>query len=119
MLRAQITIADSMQFRTEDDLKEYVLDKLAQEFYTFARNNMSIANATNTNSHTNTYTGTLVTSSNTTFGTVAGSNGTSSNYTVPRLRVVEYTKQGKVSRVELQFNEDNMWIKVPRIQVEE
>lgn len=63
------------------------------------------------------------TSSNTI--TVAGYNGViGSSMITPvqkNLRVVEYTKSGKITRVELQFYDEHSddWIKVPRIQLEE
>ena len=36
-----------------------------------------------------------------------------------RFRVCEYTKNGKVTRVELQYNVDGFWEKIQRVQIEE
>ena len=36
-----------------------------------------------------------------------------------KFRVCEYTKNGKVTRVELQYNVDGMWEKIPRVKIEE
>lgn len=36
-----------------------------------------------------------------------------------KFRVCEYTKNGKVTRVELQYNNDGFWEKIPRIKIEE
>lgn len=36
-----------------------------------------------------------------------------------KLRVCEYTKNGKVTKVELQRYENHVWIKIPRVQIEE
>ena len=72
-----------------------------------------------------TYTGSVHTSSNTisvspTYNATV-SNGTTSPYVQINLRVVEYTKNGKVTRVELQkYDESNDdWLKIPRLQIEE
>jgi len=64
----------------------------------------------------------------TSYATVTSSNvlnGSSKNNTfedvLKNLRVVEYTKNGKITRVELQRldNENDTWIKIPRIKLEE
>lgn len=36
-----------------------------------------------------------------------------------KFRVCEYTKNGKVTRVELQYNVDGFWEKIQRVQIEE
>ena len=55
-------------------------------------------------------------------GKYASIDITSSNEDVLKdLRVVEYTKNGKITRVELQrLNRDcDTWVKIPRIKIEE
>jgi hypothetical protein len=52
-------------------------------------------------------------------------SGSSQNYTfedvLKDLRVVEYTKNGKITRVELQRldRKNDTWVKIPRIKIEE
>ena len=48
---------------------------------------------------------------------MSGTSNYSKEY--ERFRVCEYTKNGKVTRVELQYNVDGFWEKIPRVQVEE
>ena len=64
----------------------------------------------------------------TSYATITSSNilsGTSKNYTfedvLKDLRVVEYTKNGKITRVELQRldRKNDTWVKIPRIKLEE
>lgn len=64
----------------------------------------------------------------TSYATIISSNilsGTSENYTfedvLKDLRVVEYTKNGKITRVELQRldRKNDTWVKIPRIKLEE
>lgn len=77
-----------------------------------------------------TYTASLpithTTANSLTVGTSVGYNGTFTNNHVsgiitkqPELRVMEYTKNGKVTRVELQYYDGDNWIKVPRHTFEE
>lgn len=51
--------------------------------------------------------------------TVSGSSTKAYAQEYQKFRVCEYTKNSKVTRVELQRYEDGMWIKIPRIQIEE
>ena len=78
---------------------------------------MTITKTGNPHIGTNTYTGSLTVSPN----TISGFNGTSANVIerAEELRVVEFTKNGKVARVELQRKTQNGWKKIPRIQIEE
>ena len=73
--------------------------------------------------------GTLTTTKDAVY-TVTPSNISSSSITITSssvidvlqdLRVVEYTKNGKITRVELQrLNRDHdTWVKIPRIKIEE
>lgn len=53
--------------------------------------------------------------------TVTVTGATTKNYVAEyeKFRVCEYTKDGKVTRVELQYNVDGMWEKIPRVKIEE
>jgi hypothetical protein len=124
VLRAQITI-DDYQTSVMDKvyLKEYVINTLLDQMRTPLQNEMIIQNVGNPNIGTSTYTGTLHVGSGTS-GTIIGSGyntaiaGAISENPLT-LRVVEFTKKGKVTRVELQYYVESGWQRVPRIQIEE
>ena len=113
--------------RPDDFLKEMIEDKLVQgvlkEIKKDVMSNMEIEKQQNINCGTITYTGTYDMSNP---GVITSVSTANTKYTpiTPNsltLRVVEYTKNNKVSRVELQlydFNRDD-WIKIPRVQIEE
>lgn len=125
MIKASVTVSSHLMMDMEqDELKSYVLSQLSAEISKEVSKKMTITTSKNILNDTVTYTGTLpMTSTNTVtvgVGTVQGYNGTSNAYSQINLRVVEYTKNGKVTRVELQrYNEDGDWLKIPRIQIEE
>lgn len=123
MIKAAITVSSHLMMDMEqDELKSYVLSQLSAEISKEVSKKMTITTSKNILNDTVTYTGTLpMTSANTvSISTAHGYNGTSNVYSQINLRVVEYTKNGKVTRVELQrYNEDGDWLKIPRIQIEE
>ena len=138
MIKAAITISASMQHTmTQDMLKDYVLSSLEKYITQQISKQMTITKQYDSMTDTTTYTGTYTvpvtqtqTNSNNltvSTSTVSGFNGTSTIVGTSRvgvqeiLRVVEYTKNGKVTRVELQkYDEENdSWNKIPRIQLEE
>ena len=136
MIKAAITISASMQHTmTQDMLKDYVLSSLEKYITQQISKQMTITKQYDSMTDTTTYTGTYtvpVTQTNSnnltvSTSTVSGFNGTSTIVGTSRvgvqeiLRVVEYTKNGKVTRVELQkYDEENdSWNKIPRIQLEE
>ena len=117
----------------KDDIKDFVFSSLCREISSEVAKQMTIDEVRDLMNDTITYTGTVTVGQGasgsvyTSPSTISGFNGTSSasprihNNVQEILRVVEYTKNGKVTRVELQtFDEisDN-WIKIPRIQIEE
>jgi hypothetical protein len=51
--------------------------------------------------------------------TITGSSTKAYTQEYEKFRVCEYTKNSKVTRVELQRYQDGMWVKIPRIQIEE
>ena len=125
---------------TQDMLKDYVLSSLQKHIAGELAKKMTITKTYDSMTDDTTYTGTLTmplthtTSNNLTVGavgastvvsTMSGFNGTvsatRSSSVQEILRVVEYTKNGKVTRVELQkYDEENdSWNKIPRIQLEE
>lgn len=136
MIRAAIKI-DSMMIHTmtQDMLQDYVLSSLGRYISQQVTNNMTIDKQYDPITDETTYVGTLNvlprTTNNYTLATAAigtstisGFNGTSAvnRSSVQEIfRVVEYTKNGKVTRVELQKYDDetNDWTKIPRIQIEE
>lgn len=123
MIKAAITLTHEASLHMDqDELKNYVLYSLAKNISREVTKIMTIDKSEDILSGTITYTGSVHTSPNTvTISTMAGSNGTASAYSQINLRVVEYTKAGKVTRVELQrYDESNDdWHKIPRIQIEE
>lgn len=133
MIKAAVRISASMQHTmTQDMLKDYVLSSLQKHIAGEVAKQMTISKIYNPMTDDTTYTGTLTlplmhtTSNNLTVSgaTASGFNGTVAvrNTSVQEiLRVVEYTKNGKVTRVELQKydEESDDWMKIPRIQIEE
>lgn len=133
MIKAAIRISASMEHTmTQDMVKDYVLSSLQKHIAGEVVKKMTITKTYNAMTDDTTYTGTLTmplthtTSNNLTVSasTVSGFNGTVAvrNPSVQEiLRVVEYTKNGKITRVELQkYDEENdLWTKIPRVQIEE
>lgn len=111
------------------DIKGYVLKNLSDEISKEILNHMTITEHKDVLSDTITYTGTLsgVNTISISPGQLVGNSGnvtvsnSTNTYSQIILRVVEYTKDGKVTRVELQQYDDSKddWFKIPRIQIEE
>jgi hypothetical protein len=130
-LVAAVTINNySAAHMDEDQIKDYVLHSLTREISNEVTKYMQIEETKDHVSDTTRYSGTLtITPTGTSIGSVGISstyNGVISgssytNYSQINLRVVEYTKNGKVTRVELQKydEEGDEWFKIPRIQIEE
>ena len=123
VLKAQLTI-DDYQTAVLDShqLQELVERRLFAEMTDSIIKEMTIENIGNPNTGISTYTGTLHVGTNNTYGasTISGVNG--SIYSTTRkldLRVVEFTKNGKVTKVELQHYTEGSWLRVPRVQIEE
>jgi len=136
MISASVSIDRSILLNMDqDEIEEFVYSKLAMKLgmslYTDIRKHMKIKESVDHIHDIKTFTGTIDASTYANVGTsintiTVSSNGISGsmlpNMPVQKnLRVVEYTKSGKVSRVELQFYDPNAddWFKVPRIQLEE
>ena len=134
-IQARTTISGHMIATTDPNtLKRYVYECLSREMSGEIIKKMTIDEVRDLMTDTITYTGTLNLNPNPSVinagaGTVSISNSgytvagvaTSTSYSQINLRVVEYTKNGKVTRVELQkYDEENdEWYKIPRIQIEE
>ena len=109
--------------RPDDFLKEMIEDKLVQgvlkEIKKDVMSNMEIEKQQNPNCGTITYTGTYNVSNSSVTPSVGIIAPIAPNSLT--LRVVEYTKNSKISRVELQLYDFNLddWIKIPRVQIEE
>ena len=124
-LCAQVTI-DRYRLQHEDYVEDYVRAKLSDMITQEVMKNMTIASIANMHEDSVTYTGTLTASTVTAPYGISNSNTISaatmsSGYSQINMRVVEYTKGGKVTRVELQKYDDidDTWHKIPRIQIEE
>ena len=128
MIKAAIQVPSHMTLHMkQDELQDYVLSSLANHISHEISKKMTVDKQYDPMTDTITYTGSITTGQNTI--TVSGFNGTSgatvssspNNYSQINLRVVEYTKGGKVTRVELQRYDDsnNDWFKIPRVQIEE
>lgn len=120
MIRASIEIDDyhALSLRS-DELKEYVEHKLSHLIAEEVRNKMSISKAVNISTNSTTYVASLIMPATT--GTVSITPYTPTTCVQNNLRVIEYTKNGKVSRVELQQYDEqsDSWFRIPRIQMEE
>lgn len=115
MIACTITVTDDLHlYLGQDELKRYVENKLRDEISESVLKNMTITSMYDPMTNAKAYTGTFSNSS-----TVATNTASVSVSEPKRLRVVEYTKKGKVTKVELQSLEGEEWVKVPRIQIEE
>ena len=133
MICASVTIASQLLMQSgSSEVRDYVYKELQSQLGSALtqdlEKHMNIKETRDALTDTITYTATVdpnayQTSLNTI--TVAGYNGVvGTSHISPvqkNLRVVEYTKSGKITRVELQFYDETSddWIKVPRIQLEE
>ncbi len=118
---------------SDGDVKDYVYETLRSQLSNHMvkdiEKNMTIEESKNLYNNTTTYTGVVDASkvyNNTLTVSANGITGSSISQVLTspvqqNLRVVEYTKGGKTSRVELQFYDESNddWVKVPRIQIEE
>jgi len=123
-LCAQVTI-DGYRIHglSDSELKNYVTAQLTNIVTQEVAKYMTISSTKNVYNDSVTYTGTITNSNlNSTISTISNTGSYSTpSYSQINMRVVEYTKNGKVTRVELQkYDEsDNDWVKIPRIQIEE
>lgn len=119
----------------KDYVERGIKAKLTEEIMeNIVKPNMVITELLDPTTYDKTYTGTISTQGLT--NTITGITGINTTNILPRglvgtvvdsnsvqemLRVVEYTKDGKTTRVELQvydsINDD--WVKVPRLKLEE
>lgn len=131
---ASVTVdSDMLMHMSDGDIKDYVYETLRSQLSNHMvkdiEKNMTIEESKNLYNNTTTYTGVVDASkvyNNTLTVSANGISGSSISQVLTspvqqNLRVVEYTKGGKTSRVELQFYDESNddWIKVPRIQIEE
>ena len=106
---------------SENQIKDYVTRELVNTLMPTIIKSMKINSMKNMHDDSITYTGTITASPIVgAYNSTISTSGTSS-YSQINMRVVEYTKAGKVTRVELQRydDHDNQWYKIPRIQIEE
>ena len=127
------TIIDSYRFNglKEDEIKDYVHRELRSQMSNEIMKHVDIASHRCPTTDSVTYTAALpINNSTITNGVLVGAsvgyNGTFTNNRIsgiiskePELRVMEFTKNGKVTRVELQYYDGDNWIKVPRHTFEE
>ena len=130
MIKAAVTISASTEHTmTQDMLKDYVLSSLEKHLAQEVAKQMIVDKQHDPMTDDITYTATVNVPSPVNTITVSGFNGTAAitgstihaNSVQEILRVVEYTKNGKITRVELQkYDEENdSWNKIPRVQIEE
>jgi hypothetical protein len=118
VLKTQLTVDDfQTSIMDSHQLKEFVERNLFAHMTDSIMKEMTIENVGNPNTGVTTYTGTL----NVGASTINGSSYSTTVRDQPRLnlRVVEFTKNGKVTKVELQHHIEGAWLRVPRIQIEE
>lgn len=129
VIKSQVTI-DEYRFLglTQAELEGQIRSKLFREMESMLINELAITSTNNPGTSQRTYTGALaVGNGNGNVSTGAtGAVGSWSSHNIPlphtegaELRVVEFMKNGKVARVELQRYTVSGWKKVPRIQIEE
>lgn len=122
-LAAQVTIDRyRLDGLNDDETEKYVTTLLSDIIAKEVLKNMAIASHTHAYDDSTTYTGTITATNPNTYSTISPSSYNSTpSYSQIAMRVVEYTKNGKVTRVELQRydDHDNQWCKIPRIQIEE
>lgn len=134
-LVAAVTISNHKMVQMKDyEIKDFVMNSLAHEISTEVAKHMEIEETKDVYNDTTRYSGTITTStplqghltigpSSIVNGSIYTTSGSSSykDYSQINLRVVEYIKNGKVTRVELQKYDEHgdEWFKIPRIQIEE
>lgn len=131
MITAEVRVDNLMKLQTDEEYVEgYVNSNLASLLTQEIMKTMTVTSRNDIATDSTVYTATLpithTTANSITVGTSAGYNGTFTNNHVsgiitkqPELRVMEFTKNGKVTRVELQYYDGDNWIKVPRHTFEE
>ena len=108
-----------------DELKQYVMSSLTRSISDEIYKYMTIEEINDVISDTTRYTGTLTIGqqnlTNASFGTITTSSIGTNTSVQENLRVVEYIKQGKIIRVELQRYNANIddWETIPRIKIGE
>ena len=122
MIRARICVQDELAVRMgQDELEDYVKRQLCNEITSSVIKNMTIEKETSYDTSSTIFTG-AINAGTTTYGyTYSNVGGPIQIDVQERFRVVEYTKNDKVTRVELQYFDTykDQWQKVPRIRIEE
>jgi len=125
-LVAAVTVANCDIVRLHpDELKQYVMSSLTRSISDEIYKYMTIEEMTDVISGTTRYTGTLTIGqqnlTNASFGAITTSTIGKNISVQENLRVVEYIKQGRIIRVELQRYNANIddWETIPRIKIEE
>ena len=115
---ANVVIPDSMCMYMDDKgMEKYVKSIFQNKFIDEAMKNMTLTKQPDPINAQTVYTGALnIGSVYATKNTITGASAQGDVQL--NLRVVEYTKGGKVSRVELQHFDGASWYKIPRIQIE-
>lgn len=112
---------------TADELEDYVRSSLSIQLAKEYSKKMTIVKTSNPLTQSHTYSASLpITHTTGNTLTMSGFNGTMGSTVVntqtsvqEKLRVIEYHKNGKVSRVELQYYDGENWNPVPRIKKED
>lgn len=127
MIAAQVRVDNLMKLQVDKQyIEDYVNSNLADLITKEVMKTMTVTSKDDIVTDSTVYTATLPIPSSSIVGTSMGHNGTFTNNRVsgiitkvPELRVMEYTKNGKVTRVELQYYDGDTWVKVPRHTFEE
>ena len=127
MIKASVSIAKEMTLALHaDDIKQHVKRTLSYEIASEVEKRMAITRRYDPMTGNEIFTATYPISSSTvsTISSAGGYNGITGHVSKDvqiKLRVVEYTNKGKVTRVELQRYDENTdsWSKIPRVQIEE
>lgn len=116
VLKARVTVDEfQTSIMNKNELEDHVRRNLFAAMTSNIMDEMTIEKDANPNIGITTYTGTLHVGAS----TVTGYNGVSKSPEETELRVVEFTKNGKITKVELQQYTQYGWFRVPRIQIEE
>jgi len=134
MIAASVTVDDHMLATcTKEHIEDYVYGNLERILSREVMKHVTIKEHHSMSSNQKTYTATVNVGSTSAVGashitTTSGYNGTGTFTNNPisgritkesEFRVLEFTKNGKPTRVELQYYDGEDWQKVPRIKIEE
>ena len=129
-LVAAVTVNRSMIMQMEkDEIEDYVLNSIAREISNEVIKHMEIEETTDPINDTTRYSGTITLGANhshpmySTITSNAATISSGSNMMIKKneeFRVAEYvSKNGNITRVELQRLQEDGWSTIPRVKIEE